>query len=284
LAEEVAAAAMNFFPILQSRLNDRIGDLAFCRQRLRHLYEILENPEVGDDSTPLPADRTVIHSPLPSAESYFDTIRQSQTARLVLPDGQDDLELAARKFVRGLTAEQLAQLDQALQDRVLAPLGGLHHTCMTGCDVGRQLGGPLLTGAADFLGELLPVTDVAQVELSSSDSGEAVAARIQQYFAAAVPLVGSKEGRNQSSFLLVPASDFGKALGEAARAARQDLELVKVAGQAELMFCREQGFLTLDDLQHLLRPCRKSYDESAPAPTSSPHARFDILDWVPLDP
>src|SRR5262249_17881482 len=143
LAEEIAAAAVQFFPVLQSRLNDRIGDVAFCRQRLRHLHGILENPELGDDSTPLPADRTAVNSPMPSAESYFDAIRQSQTARLILPDGQDDLELAARRFVRGLTAEQLSQLDQALQDRVLAPLGGLHHICMTGCDVARQLGAPL---------------------------------------------------------------------------------------------------------------------------------------------
>src|SRR5262249_3997455 len=129
-----------------------------------------------------------------------------------------------------------------------------------------------------------PITDVAQVELSTVATKDALAGRIQDYFTAAAPLIPSKDGGNQNSFLLVPASDFGKALGEEARASRPTLELVRVAGQAELMFCREQGFLTLDDLQRLLRPCRKAYDESAPAPTSSPHARFDILDWVPLDP
>ena len=50
------------------------------------------------------------------------------------------------------------------------------------------------------------------------------------------------------------------------------------------MFCREQGCLTMQDLQRLLKPCRGTYDGSANNPASSPHARFDITDWVPLDP
>jgi hypothetical protein len=50
------------------------------------------------------------------------------------------------------------------------------------------------------------------------------------------------------------------------------------------MFCREQGFLTALDLQRLLRPCRPAYEALAGVPQSSPHARCDIVDWVPLDP
>ena len=59
---------------------------------------------------------------------------------------------------------------------------------------------------------------------------------------------------------------------------------LKVAGQADLMFCREQGYLTPEDMRSLLQTCRKAYEETAVVPNASPHARFDITDWVPLDP
>jgi hypothetical protein len=34
----------------------------------------------------------------------------------------------------------------------------------------------------------------------------------------------------------------------------------------------------------MLRPYRPAYEEAVLVPQASPHARFDILDWVPLDP
>ena len=71
--------------------------------------------------------------------------------------------------------------------------------------------------------------------------------------------------------------------GEAAKATVEGLELVRAPGQADLMFCREQGCLKSDDLQRIFRACQISYSELAGVPTTSPHARFDIQDWVPLD-
>ena len=63
-----------------------------------------------------------------------------------------------------------------------------------------------------------------------------------------------------------------------------DLHLVNVPGQADLMFCREQTALSIDDLERILHPCRGAYYEQSMTPQSSPHARFDIQDWTPLDP
>ncbi len=50
------------------------------------------------------------------------------------------------------------------------------------------------------------------------------------------------------------------------------------------MFCREKDALTAEELEQILRPCRGAYEELAGAPPVSPHARFDIHDWTPLDP
>ena len=63
-----------------------------------------------------------------------------------------------------------------------------------------------------------------------------------------------------------------------------DIKVVKVSGQSDLMFCREQGVLEPDDLRTILGPCRKVYEAMMPNPPTSPHARFDLHDWLPLDP
>jgi hypothetical protein len=42
--------------------------------------------------------------------------------------------------------------------------------------------------------------------------------------------------------------------------------------------------LNLEDVQYLMSPCRKAYEESTLMPLASPHSRFDIAEWLPLDP
>ncbi len=154
------------------------------------------------------------------------------------------------------------------------------------------------------------MTDVAQVLLADAEregSGghegpaEWLAAQAREYFANASPVVATAQPvaarrgaapaepapdvpEGQSAFLLIPASEAGKTYGEEARRALPPLQVVRVPGQSALLFCREQGYLRMEDLQRLLGPCRRAYEELAMAPLTSPHARGDILDWVPLDP
>jgi hypothetical protein len=286
LAEEVIAAGVQFFGALQGKFDERIRDLAFCRQRLRSLQNHLATPpEATADITPVSIEATPVSTPFLSTESYWDAIRQSTTARLVLPDGETDLDQASSRFISSLKADQWTQLDQALQDRVLAPLGGLHKVCMTGSDIAKFLSIPLTTAAATALGDYLPITDVAQVEFSAASAGKGdVHSQTRSYFAQAAPLVSAPEEKNQLPFLLAPSSEAGKAYAEEARRAVADLELVRAPGQADLMFCREQSGLAIEDIRPLLRTCRSAYEESVTVPMSSPHARFDIVDWVPLDP
>jgi len=86
------------------------------------------------------------------------------------------------------------------------------------------------------------------------------------------------------SYLLVPASEAGKAFGEHAKSHLPELQLVNVAGQADLTFCREQVGLRIEDLESLLAPCRNAFHALCLSQLSSPHSRFDITDWTPLDP
>jgi serine/threonine protein kinase len=301
LTEDLSAATLLFYHALHGRLSDRLSDLASCRQRLRHMGQALEFEQdcVEDLDLALTKDMTPSPTPLVSTESFWEAIRNSATARVVLPDGEERLERAALRFLNTLREEHWTQLDQSLQDHVLGPRGGLFQASGAP-DLIRHLAVPLLNQATISLSDHLPVTDVAQVECSLGDESD-VEDRIRLYHDQAAPLVTATVGVSsgqvprvngdvsrpvvkQRDFLLIPASEAGKAFGEQARDLLPELNLVNVPGQADLMFCREQDALTLDDLDRVLRACRAPYEELVTTPVTTPHARIDIQDWTPLDP
>jgi hypothetical protein len=155
---------------------------------------------------------------------------------------------------------------------------------VTNSDLARSLANPVLArlaaaensaSATSVTGSRLPSAAAHKVDL---------AANIHAYYESAIPLVAPKTTQDEQGFLLMPASDKGKAFGERAKKAVPHLELVLVPGQSDLMFCREEGNMGAEDLRPFIKHCRLAYDELAVVPNSSPHARFDITDWVPLDP
>ena len=326
LAEDTACAVEQFYNALVARLRDRLRDITLLRQRLRHAHQMLVGPteldgpeeeEQGEEGYPdggAPSD----HSPTPMASltSFWETSRSSSTTRVVLPDGEPELDRAAARFVASLTADHWACLDQILQDEVLAMRGGLGQAAFASNDLHRHLLAPLVDRAASCLSQYLPVTDVAQVELAAAGEGAAALARqLSASLEAAAPLAPVGGGRasarrdskvlavaggppeeapgrqerdktepRHSAWLLVPASEAGRAYAEHARKLLPEVQLVRVPGQSDLMFCREQGGLTQEELERILAPCRDAYREASSLPGTSPHSRFDTRDWIPLDP
>ena len=327
LMEDVAAAIGHFFILLSGKLGDRLRDLTYCRQRLRLMQEALDcntqslEEQFLDATQPI-SDSAPSPTPYMSSESFWETIRESVTTSVVLPANESNLEHAALRFLGSVSQEQMTQLDQALQDHVLAKRGGLHKACMTTSDVLRHLAAPLVTHAVECLSRHLQITDVAQVEFSRGNTRDGdLAERVQQYHLQAEPVISaaavvlSGSGRylglrseydfsalpeageqalnpkdkklinsTQPTFLLIPASDAGKKYGELAHGELPHVHLVTVPGQADLMFCREQATLRLEDLERVIRVCRAAYDDCAHVPHTSAHARFDVQEWTPLDP
>ncbi len=301
LQEEMIGALEHFFVALQGQLNDQRRDLGFCRQRLRHLQEGLEAIASADDedlnNTKPASEYTVTHSPVPSTEAYWEAIRQSHTARVVLPNGEEELERAAIKLLHGLKQADWHQLDKDVHQRVLQPLGGLHRACLNSGDLSRALAAPLIDEMISLLGHHLPVMDVAEIlanefgckfdEMSGCHGApdlDELGALTRAYLDRAALLVASNDAVPQHAFLLIPASPAGRALSQALEQALPDLKHVPVPGQADLMICRDQGPLTIRDLGRLLKQCSQAYAQLAAVPQSSPHSRFDLLDWLPLNP
>jgi serine/threonine protein kinase len=283
LNEEVQAAGQRFIASLATHLDARLGDVIFLRQRLAHVYERLEL-NLDESAIEVPNGKLPEVSPVPGPDDFWEEIRQSTTVRIVLPEGSEYLEEAAQRFVDTISPEQMIQLDLALEAGVLGPRGGLQVVCAAGGDVYQYLIHPLLEQAITYLSAQLPVTDVAEVALSGVvENGDDLDSQLHDWLSRTTPLVSGRESRQQT-YLLVPASDAGKALGEAAHRFQPKLRVVRVPGQAHLLVCREQDYLATDDMQRLFKSCRPAYEAASAVPSISPHARFDIVDWVPLDP
>ncbi len=316
LTADIATALLQFYHALQGRLRDQLRDCTFVRQRLRAVVEVLEMPplEDMDDEMSYTPEMTLSPTPLASTESFWEVLRESTTTRVVLPDGEKELDRAAGRFVSTLTPEHWVHLDQNLQEFVFSLQGGMNKLCLAASDVQRHLATPLVDQAARCLQQFLPVTDVAQVELCLSEDGhEDLPRMIQTSYERAIPLIapeapqkrdskvlalaglsraslpemaleGGQPRNTQTCFLLIPGSEHGKVYGDEAQKVIHGVHLVRVPGKADLMFCREQGNLTPAELRRMLTPCRAAYEEALYNINNSPHARFDTQDWVPLEP
>jgi hypothetical protein len=201
-----------------------------------------------------------------------------------LPGGATSLDQAAQEFISSLTPEHYQKLDEAIQAVMLAPMGGLQAVCQKNSDLARLLAGPLIDNTAAFLSDLLPETDVAEAEFSTAEArGKAVSEHIEKFYSKAAPMLSAGGLGNQIAYLLHPPSKACEALAVEALRTLPNLCLVPSSSPTDLTFCREQGFLSHEELQRLMRLCQTAYTELTATTAQSPHARFDISEWMPLD-
>src|SRR5262249_57756836 len=96
------------------------------------------------------------------------TLHPTNTLQVVLPAGENHIERSAKNVVKMVQPNDLLRLEHALQKLVLEPRGGLTALCGVNADMLRTLVAPMIEQATAFLGDLLPVTDVTEVEASTS--------------------------------------------------------------------------------------------------------------------
>lgn len=278
MAEDSLDAGTQFFKRLRGRLEERLNDMGFCRQRLRHLQNELAEPAEALN----PSARQRLSGV--EEDTYSGVFQESGTVRVVLPEGANTLEEAAQHFVSQLTPELLSKLDDAIHALVLAPLGGLKQICQKSGDLAHILAGPMIDQTAAFLGDQLPTANVIEAEISTADhKGQPLSYHIQKFYHRAAPLVGARQGRGQITFLLHPGVEISREFLPEAQKVLPNLELVAGSSPTDLSFCREQGFLTPTDLEPLLTVCQRAYGEVAHSPSASPHARYDVQEWLPLN-
>ncbi|HEY1381071.1 MAG TPA: tubulin-like doman-containing protein [Gemmataceae bacterium] len=285
IAQDRLECGLYFFRSLRGELDDRLRDLGFSRQRLKALEQVLTSP-VGDWNDPASGpDNGSVSGGLALHDPFWEAVQGTGSVEVMLPFGIPDLEETAEQLVASLQPGHLQQLDEELQEKVLAPLGDLMTACTGNTNLLRHLGRPLIEQTALFLGALLPITDVAQVEFSAAENtGADLGERFQRVYAQAAPEAGPADDARSAAFLLVPDSDAGRTLALTAQRALPQLQRVYTPSPAEMTICREADNLTLAELQQILNYGRMAYQELAPQPPTSPHARFDVPEWLPLEP
>ncbi len=286
LREQNVRAVEDVYRALQNRLLDLRRDLGFCVQRLQHVeYNLLAAPPEAEAARALLQNEVVDQE-----QSAFTSSKMLQDAalvlasRVVLPEGQTDLEKAAVRFLNQVNINDWLELDMFLQEHVLTPHGGLYSLCMTNADLPRTLNPPLLEKAAEYLDRHLEVTDVCQAELSSAEAlGVDFVAQTKALHRLAQPSIPVKKG-GEKDFLLVPDSPAGQQLIELAKQAVPELTILTIQSPTDLLICREQPSITPQDLREMLQNCKKAYQEMFVANLTNPHNRCDLMEWLPLDP
>jgi site-specific recombinase XerD len=61
------------------------------------------------------------------------------------------------------------------------------------------------------------------------------------------------------------------------------LKVIPIGVVTDIFICREQPNLTLADVQQVFQHCKDEYEQNKSSQVSSPHARMDTLDWLPLE-
>jgi hypothetical protein len=197
---------------------------------------------------------------------------------LLLPDGGEEIEWAAKRFVESVSAAAVGKLDRALQDLVLEPRGGLFGACQKAGDFIQELAGPLVDQTSAYLGTLLPVNDVAEL---TDRRGTDWANRLKKAFDRAAPTI-SGSGDREKWYLLVPETPGGQKIAALAAVDFPGATVHAASHSNEVTFCRVQR-LRSADVREAMQYCREPYEERASRPAPSPHARFDVMEWLPLD-
>ena len=255
--EEAEAGTLRFFRKLKAGLADRQRDLSICRTRLAHLRRTLEVPET--------AGASICGGPSPTVE-------------LLLPDGGEEIEWAAKRFVETVKPNEMAQLDRALQALVLESRGGLYGACQKAGDFIQELADPLVDQTSAYLSTLLRVTDVAEfAEPRAADWGK----RLKSAFERAAPTVHGVSD-HERCYLLVPDTPGGQRVAAAAARQFPDESVLAASRSNEVTFCREVR-LRPADVREAIQYCREPYEQRSHRTAPSPHARFDVVEWLPLD-
>jgi hypothetical protein len=80
----------------------------------------------------------------------------------------------------------------------------------------------------------------------------------------------------------VPDTGGGDRVAGRVKAERVDVTVIRASRANEVTFCREVK-LRPADVGETLHYCREPYEERANRTAPSPHARFDVVEWLPLN-
>lgn len=211
------------------------------------------------------------------------TLRMTNTIRIVLPNGEERVDVAAEEMLSVLTTENRHALHRELQKVILEPRGGIMELCKTVTNVSRVLIPPILEQTVHFLTEQLPTEDVTSIEATAARGRQdGFTRRVEGYLRGAAAHVTAPMA-DAKLFVTLPDSQSGRQFGQAVQTVQNNAVALTIPNyRSDLLFCREQDWMRQTDLRDLVSTCWDSYAEACGTVESSPHIRFDVPQWMPL--
>ncbi len=278
-ADETAVRCMR---TIQSNLEERCRDLLRCRQKLGHLREGIQAlPRETNYQQPVKPDKRDPgdHANLNLILAPVDS---NASVGILLPKGNSDIPSAACDLVDRLRDRDWARLEEVLQTLVVQPSGGLIPICLLSSDLQRDLAQPLIEQGAAFLGSLVKFQGVFDL-LNGFQNSQQSQEVFEQLLHPAEPSLGGADSK-EKIYLIVPHKPDLQTTTLRAKSRINDIEWINLPeSSSEWLLIRERNNLRVEDLQELLTMCKDAYSQLSGHIATSPHARFDIQEWLPLE-
>ncbi len=186
---------------------------------------------------------------------------------------------AVNQFVAGVTADDLLQLDQLIQEAITAKFKSLVQFCLSVAHGVTELELAIYEKAMAFLEPRLPARDIAEACLRPGVSDAALRADVAEAYAQSVaPVFDDPSQGSEFCIAAMPPSRFGEQFRKLAAQALPDVRPTIVPSSEEVVFYRERVGVALTDLPQLGKQAHQAYSQMAALDNLTPHSRTDV-DW-----
>jgi serine/threonine protein kinase len=249
----VLQQASSAFLSLRGHLSDEAREINFCRVRLAELQRLLETPTSATESKP-------------------------RAGRLLLPSGCKDLTEAVDGLLAGVGPEALLELDGRVQAAIRQQFTALVQICLSRANQLKNVEASLMRTAEEFAGELLGVTNTAELFLEQHPDEENAKGEASGFFDEAQPELapGKASYTSEVCVLAAPPGPAGDRFRALTRAALPEVEVLSATAEDDILFYREVSNLPLAELEHLGSVGQDAYRQMSAAEDFTPHTRIDV--------
>jgi eukaryotic-like serine/threonine-protein kinase len=202
--------------------------------------------------------------------------------KVVLPAGCASIAEAAERLVADLSPQDLLELDTRLQKRIESQFKSLFNYCLEKTDHSKAMTKLILYEGRHYLDKRLEGGNAAAIFFESTEQEQAAHRDIMQAYDEAVPelLKDRPRQEGQMCILSVPGDENGARFGRLAEQMLHDARVIVGTGTDDIVFHREQLYLSPNELPQLGPVAREAYIQVTHQDQIAPHSRNDV-NWIP---
>jgi hypothetical protein len=222
-----------------------------------------------------------VHAQLADARYTQDKQGYLGPCKVVLPVGCDSIEEASDRLVANFGGEDLLELDLRMQAQIQKQFVSLGGVCMDKSDQSKGIVDLIFEQARQYLDNRLGNWNAAAVFFESVEDQQAAHHDITQAYDEAMPeLLGNRNRpESQMCLLTVPNDENGQQFAQMAEETLGDARLIIGGGTDDIVFHREQLYLSPGDLPQLGPVAREAFVQITHHDQSAPHSRSDV-NWI----